>query len=404
MYVATRGYRLYDFAPEGIWFQLSPTRGGGRKGTTIADFPTSKDGYDPTPPLLFDPTDETISYGTTLAGGAGGWGTVFVMDNSGGSGYKPVIIHNFLFQGDGGFPYGGLAMDAARNLYGTAAYGGALDCPEGCGTVFKLTPGSDIKNWNFSTLYSFKNGTDGETPLGAPAVDAAGNVYATSSYGGVLCGFYGCGAVIEIPAGGGSAKIVHAFQGGGDGGAPFYYSITVDGAGNIYGVNTAGVANGTGVVYELSRASGDTWKETVLYNFLPTETYTVFTPTLDDSGNVYGTTRLGGTNNLGTVFELSLAGNTWTNKVLYNFASSDGGSPVGGVAFDSKGNLYGLTNLKAYELAPVSGGWQETLLTAFNPSSSGTLQGNLAVDSSGDLLGTTSIYGGIPGIAFELAP
>jgi uncharacterized repeat protein (TIGR03803 family) len=409
LYVATQGFLAINFtAPEEMWFELSPASGGQWKGSVVADVPTSKDGYDPVASLTINPNDQQVFYGTTLAGGSAGWGTVFVMYNFGGSGLKPAIIHNFLFQGDGGLPYGGLAIDAAGNLYGTAAYGGALDCPEGCGTVFKLSPGSDLNNWNFSTLYSFKNGADGRTPLGAAAVDAAGNVYATSSYGGGQnCGPYGCGAVIEIQAAGGSARIVHAFQGGSDGGSPFYNSITVDAAGDVYGVNTAGGANGTGVVYELSRGPGDTWKETVLYNFLPGNTYNVFTPTLDGAGNVYGNTRLGGTDNFGTVFELSRSGSVWTNKVLYNFTTSDGGFPVGGVVFDSKGNLYGLTQSKAYELSPVSGSWQETLLTAFNPASSGTLQGNLVIDSSGNLYGTTSIFGEgplIPGIVFELTP
>jgi uncharacterized repeat protein (TIGR03803 family) len=409
LYVATQGFVAINFtAPEEMWFQLSAASGGTWKGNVVANVPTSKDGYDPVAPLLLNPNNQTVSYGTTLGGGSAGWGTVFVMYNNGGSGLKPVIIHNFLFAGDGGLPYGGLAMDAAGNLYGTAAYGGDLNCPQGCGTVFKLSPTSNLNNWNFSTLYSFKNGADGKTPLGAPAVDRAGNVYATSSDGGDSCGFYGCGAVIEIPAGGGGARIVHAFQGANDGGSSFYNSITVDAAGDIYGANTLGGTNGTGVVYKLSRGSGDMWKETVLYNFLPTDTYNVFTPTLDSAGNVYGTTRLGGTNNLGTVIELSQSGNVWTNKVLYNFTSSDGGFPIGGVVFDSKGNLYGLTQSKAYEISPVSGGWQETLLTAFNPATSGTLQGNLVVDSSGNLYGTTSVSEGdgplVPGIVFELTP
>jgi uncharacterized repeat protein (TIGR03803 family) len=410
LYVATQGFVAINYtAPEEMWFKLSPASGGQWKGTVVADVPTSKDGYDPMAPLLLDPNYQTISYGTTLGGGSAGWGTVFVMYNNGGSGLKPVIIYNFLFAGDGGLPYGGLATDAAGNLYGTAAYGGALDCPEGCGTVFKLSPGSDLNNWNFSTLYSFKNEADGRTPLGAAAIDAAGNVYATSSYGGgPNCGPYGCGAVIEVPAAGGSARIVHAFQGGSDGGSPYLNSVAVDTAGDIYGVNTAGGTNGTGVVYRLSRGSGDTWKETVLYNFLPTDTYNVFTPALDSAGNVYGTTRLGGVNNLGTVIELSRSGNVWTSKTLYNFTSSDGGFPAGGVVFDSKGNLFGLTQSKAYELSLVSGGWQETLLTAFNPASSGTLNGSLVVDSSGDLFGTTSVWEGdgplVPGTVFELTP
>lgn len=71
-------------------------------------------------------------YGTTLGGGASGWGTVFKLDKTG----KETVLHSFAYSTDGALPYAGLVRDSAGNLYGTTNVGGA----SGAGTVFKLTP------------------------------------------------------------------------------------------------------------------------------------------------------------------------------------------------------------------------------------------------------------------------
>jgi len=390
---------------EGIWFELSPAGGGKWQGSVVADLPTSNDGYDSTAPLIADPNDPDVFYGTTLWGGSRGWGTVFKLYPS-GSGWKETILYNFLGEGDGALPAAGLARDAAGNLYGTTEYGGTLNCALGCGTVFKLSPLG--ASWKFSVVHSFKNGADGRYPREGVTVDAAGNVYGTTATGASpKCGFYGCGAVFELSpttGGGWQTTILHEFQGQGDGGEPGLGTVVLDASGNLYGLTTVGGANGTGVVYELS--PGSTWKETVLYNFLASEPFNECALILDSAGHVYGTTARGGTNNFGTVFELSRSGSIWTKTVLYSFTSSDGGFPVGGLVFDSAGNLFGLTQSKAYELSPVSGGWQETNLTAFNELATGSPQASLVVDANGDLFGTTSNFNGAqsPSIIFELTP
>ncbi len=50
------------------------------------------------------------------------------------------VLHNFGNGTDGQFPYAGLIMDGAGNLYGTTFQGGIYNAPYGCGTVFELTP------------------------------------------------------------------------------------------------------------------------------------------------------------------------------------------------------------------------------------------------------------------------
>ena len=129
----------------------------------------------------------------------------------------------------------------------------------------------------------------------------------------------------------------------------------------------------------------------------------------DKGGNLYGTTELGGTNNQGTVFELTPNPNgVWTQTVLYNFTGdADGGQPSGGLLFDSSGNLYGTTNFggstncsqgcgTVFELASNSGGWTETVLYSFTGGSDGREpSARLLFDSSNNLYGTTLLGGNV---------
>jgi uncharacterized repeat protein (TIGR03803 family) len=127
-----------------------------------------------------------------------------------------------------------------------------------------------------------------------------------------------------------------------------------DASGNLYGTTTNGGTDNAGIVYELSPQSDGTWTETVLHNFDGSfdgsadgyEPYAGLA--IDSAGNLYGTTRGGGPSGLGTVFEMSPGGaGTWTETILYNFGSTstDGIGPYAPVVLDSEGNLYGTTLL-----------------------------------------------------------
>ncbi len=129
----------------------------------------------------------------------------------------------------------------------------------------------------------------------------------------------------------------------------------------------------------------------------------------DDSGNLYGTTQLGGTecNSGGTVFELSPGVNgKWTEKVLYNFPcnNSDGSVPNASLLFDAAGNLYGTTTCggtyeqfcgeiggTVFQLRPGKDGqWTEKVLHSFGNSNDGSAPyAGLILDSAGNLYGTT---------------
>lgn len=116
--------------------------------------------------------------------------------------------------------------------------------------------------------------------------------------------------------------------------------MAIDALGNLYGNTFYGGANSWGTVYELSPSSGN-WALHVLYN-LPADAQPHDRVTLDSAGNLFMTIEAGGAYGAGQVFKLTQSNGYWTYADLYDF-NSEGYSPVGGVTLDSRGNLYGTT-------------------------------------------------------------
>jgi Chitobiase/beta-hexosaminidase C-terminal domain len=115
-------------------------------------------------------------------------------------------LHRFTGPPDGAIPQAGLILDAAGNLYGTTYQGGTGGCfiaagygPEylGCGTLFKLDP-----NGNETVLFSFSGAAGLDWgPQTSLTLDAAGNLFGTTSQGGAGCGGLGCGGLFQFSAG-----------------------------------------------------------------------------------------------------------------------------------------------------------------------------------------------------------
>jgi uncharacterized repeat protein (TIGR03803 family) len=219
--------------------------------------------------------------------------------------------------------------------------------------------------------------------------------------------------------------VLHSFKSRTDSGNYPRAGLIWDNAGNLYGTTSQGGTGGAGTAFELSPRPGGGWNETVLYSFSPKAKYglsEVSGLVFDKAGNLYGTTYLGGSKNVGRVFELTRqADGSWTEKVLHNFQKNgtDGYGPLGGVILDSAGNLYGTTvyggngpcTLDAcgtvYELTPKPNGlWTEKILYNFTNAADGANPYfGLVFDTAGNLYGTTE-YGGVDagGTAFQLAP
>ncbi len=261
------------------------------------------------------------------------------------------VLHSFGNGTDGESPYGSLIMDAAGNLYGTTYWGGI----RGSGMVFELTP-NESGGWTEKVLHSFGNRADGAGPTGGLIFDAAGNLYGTTENGGIhLCNGVNCGTVFELSpngSGGWTEKVLHSFGGGDDGSAP-YAGVVFDTAGNLYGTTIIGGTAALGTVFELRPNDSGGWTERVLHNFgnHPNDGYYPFSGLVfDGAGNLYGTTEQGGIHSCGvttcgTVFGLTPNGSGgWTETVLHNFGrGSDGNLPEAGLTIDAAGNLYGTT-------------------------------------------------------------
>jgi uncharacterized repeat protein (TIGR03803 family) len=362
--------------------------------------------------------------------------------------WKEKVLHSFQGGKDGSLPAGGVVFDSAGNLYGVTTDGG-LSCPApGCGTVFQLAPPARNGDpWTETVLHVF-NGNDGSRPAGSVILDANGNLYGTTAYGGsgtciLLGGNVGCGLVYELspPAekdGRWKYSILYSFQGGKDGQYPVQ-NLTLDTAGNLYGATLYGGGFGTcdapyylycGTIFKLSppKKNGDGWNESVLHSFKsgtdganPDGSLA-----LDSKGAIYGTTYAGGTQNCtyqgyvgcGTAFRLSppnKKGSAWTEKQLHVFAAkSDGANPAGDLIFDAQGSLYGTAaggsnsgDGVVFRLTAVGHGrWKDTVLREFtrNDKYGADPVAGLTFDPIGDLYGTTYSGNTYSGSVFQLKP
>lgn len=233
---------IYDNNGCGAVYELTPSNGTWTE-TVLHAFPSSEDdGQNPYANLIFDSAGNL--YGSTVAGGSGGLGTVFQFSPS-GSGWTENLLYTFEMDSTGVEPEGGLLL-ASGNLIGTTSSGGT---GEG-GTVFQLTSGQD--SWAFNLAYSF-SGQQNFGPRASLTMDAAGNLYGTTVAGGA----YGYGSAFKLtPSNGGwTYTSLHDFTGGADG-SYIESNLIMDAYGNLYGVasNSGGGTcfRGCGTVFEIT--------------------------------------------------------------------------------------------------------------------------------------------------------
>jgi uncharacterized repeat protein (TIGR03803 family) len=326
-------------------------------------------------------------YGTTLRGGAYGYGTVFEVTPGSDGKWKESVLYSFQNGNDGASPNPGLVFDAAGNLYGTSS-------SRGFGSVFELSPSS--KGWTETTLYAFQGGSDGVGPNGDLVFDTAGNLYGTT-VGGGGSNNCGCGVVFELTLGAGgewTESVIHTFTSYPDGSTP-EGGLVIDEDGNLYGTTEYGgtwSANGPctpgcGVVFEMIRDRHGVWSEIVLFRFNNSYSsgdgvFPTGSLTLDASGNLYGAA--------GVIFRLSRG--SWKEEILYDFSDSDPEiNPNGGLVFDTDGNLYGTSTTggkgecpdgsaydgcgTVFQLSPgKDGAWKEHTLYQFAGQNDGAIR------------------------------
>lgn len=260
------------------------------------------------------------------------------------------------------------------------------------GTVYEM----DAKG-RVTVLYSFQGGNDGRRPLADVIADSAGNLYGVTENGGA----HDEGTIYRL-APGGTETILYTFTGGSDGGDSDA-GLVMDKSGNLFGTTPVGGQYQAGVVFELS--SGGTYS--VLHTFTDGSDggYPQDSLLIDRRGNLYGTAITGGAHGLGAVYRISAGGKF---RVLYSFAGgSDGIYPQARVIEDAAGNLYGTTDFGGstncngsgcgtiFKVAPDG---TETVLYAFTGESDGSAAyTGVVADKSGNLYAATKAGGSADG-------
>jgi len=361
-----------------IWLVAPHARGGITLTSTVSF--SSTNGIHPSAALVLG--NDGNFYGTTEYGGvSGGYGTVFKMTPAGALTTLVSFKNN-----NGAYPTAGLVQNSDGNFYGATSAGGTNG---GFGTVFKMTPAGAL-----TTLFAFDS-TNGANPYGELVLDASGNLYGTTGYGGPYtdqdANGLGYGTVFKITTNG-TLTTLYAFTGGEDGfypltglvqasdgnfygstaeadtfgdlpfGAGTIFRITPDGAftnlvsfndinganpqaplvagadGNLYGTTYSGGAAEAGTVFQMTPAG--TLNTLVSFNNLNgANPYGALLQASD--GNFYGTTELGGTNDYGTIFQVTPAG-TLNSLLSFNYFSN-GADPTAGLLLSSDGTFYGTT-------------------------------------------------------------
>jgi uncharacterized repeat protein (TIGR03803 family) len=292
------------------------------------------DGAIPYGGVVFGP--DGALYGITAQGGSDNEGTLYRLTpqaslcKSFSCPWNLTTLHSFAGL-DGRLPYVvAPVFDAAGNLYGTTGLGGA----NGEGAIFQAVRSGGT--WTESVIHSMDDFTEGAYPPSSVVADRAGNLY-----GVVENSPTGFGAVFELNASTGwTLSILYNFTERSGGAAPIG-SLIVDAAGNLYGTTSSCASSCGGTVFELSPVVNG-WTFATLYSFTgPANGGPAGPLTMDASGNLYGTAVAAGANGYGSVFKLTHTQSGWTYTSLHDFDRSDGAGPYGGVVLDSSGNIYG---------------------------------------------------------------
>jgi uncharacterized repeat protein (TIGR03803 family) len=288
---------------------------------------------------------------------------------------------------DGLQPQAGLIADSDGNLFGTTFRGGTANF----GTLFEW-----VKSTGTIAVLANFNYTDGGCPKAKLFEDSSGNLFGTTTLGG---GTSNAGTVFEWNKSTRTISVLAVFQ---DYGADSETAIVQDSSGNLFGTTITGSSN-DGTLFEWVKSTGTT---SVLAQFNGANgTDPQGNLVLDASGNLFGTTKSGGTSNDGTLFEWVKS--TRALSVRVNFTNATGANPVAGLVEDSSGNLFGSTTVGGTGNVGTLFEWVKkagtiSVLANFDGQSNGSQPYLGFVDASGNIFGTTCYGGtGYGGTVFE---
>ena len=337
----------------GTVFELMLGSDGQRTEQQLHNFPCYElDGWGPRGGVALDSSGNlfgTTYYGNSIQGG-GGYGTVFELTPS-STGWAETVLHNF-DGNDGTGPNAGVTLDSQGNLYGTTLLGGGYDC----GTAYQLVKGASGWTFSVLHDFRVQNVNDGCVLSSGVGVSKWGNVFGTAGGGSANLGvvyilvpngdgtwqeqIYNCGAIGPCDSNGVPAR-----------GSRTLYGVAPSGGINLCGGGTYYC----GSIWQLSRQADGQITSSTLYNFRTGATGSVPISGVvrDKAGNLYGTTTWGG-NTTGTCAPVGCgvvyglfhqADGTWVYRVLHTFNGSDGEWPTGNLTLDGSGNIFGTTQI-----------------------------------------------------------
>lgn len=373
---------------DGQVYEMSPGKHGSWTKQSIYDFRAS---WGPSGNLIADGSGNL--WGTTFGGGANNGGVLFELSPPSQQGQLWTLTDAYDFPRWATLAGSGpsaIVFDTLGDVFGLYEFGSPyVGCEQnGCGKLYELTPpvgGSGP--WTETDLYTFTT-TNGHNDIPYTLTRKGNALYGITTDGGSV----GEGSVWQARYNSRSSnwKVsdVHDFCTALDGygdctdGSNPTGGVVFDGLGNMYGTTFYGgpgiqYNTGSGTVFQLMppQSKGTAWGYTLLRVYYPgfsTDQNGVLdgwspgqTLTLDKSGNVYGTTSVGGYIDAepatGTIFEL--AAGTWAETNLHIFGAGNQGTdlrtPTSPLTRDSRGNLYGTTQWGAsneyggaFELTP----------------------------------------------------
>jgi len=339
-------------------------------------------------------------------------------------GQTETVIYTFQGQpGNDGYYPGSfpLLLDGSGNLYGMTTYGGGGPCTSapytGCGIIFQLVPSSSGK-WTENAIWRFHGCMDGGYPAGLVA--SGGHFWGVTGIGGSGSCSGGCGYLFRLdrpatPGGTWTKTDVFNFPA-----VDYKCGITTaDAHGNLYGAYSSTTDRPNGYVCELTLTSPNVFTTLNLYEFAGVargskvgDGANPFGVTFDSHGNLWGATvfggycqRIQGGSWYGTIFELTPPAPPsieWKETVAYRFHRKDLNA-VSGVAIDSQGAVYGVTDIETYKF--LNGNFSVIANFSNYPPSGYAPSGGVVVDCAGNVYGTTAAGGQNGyGTVYQLTP
>ena len=308
------------------------------KGTSIITVLHSFDGADGQSPrdgLLIDSHGNL--FGTTFTGGANNIGSIFEYSTSSST---FTSLYSFVTPADAvntAQPYSGLIMDGNGDLFGTTKNGGV----DGHGSIFELAKSGSGYASADTLLYSFTGNNDGKNPYGALVMDGSGDLFGAARAGGADSD----GVIFELAAGATATTTLYTFTGNTDGREPDS-TLFMDRSGDLIGTAEQGGANARGDLFELTKTgSSYSTNLTTLYSFSSNTDgqYPWGGPIIDSKGDIFGTLETSGANADGGVWELPAGATTVTDLHEFSGVGTDGANPYDALFMDPQGDLWGTT-------------------------------------------------------------